>query len=87
LREVFDFPESPNQPGHADQRFVVVGSKAMINDTWDKYLHEFGYNRKDHSLLVFDKRKTMMAKKERIQIVFQDLQSKTNESTESALQQ
>mmetsp|Transcript_20114 Transcript_20114/g.50052 ORF Transcript_20114/g.50052 Transcript_20114/m.50052 type:complete len:310 (-) Transcript_20114:169-1098(-) len=78
LRETFHLPESPDQPGHSDQRFVVVGTKAMINDTWDKYLGEFGYNRKDHSLLVFDKQKMAAAKRERIQIVFQDLKAKND---------
>merc|ERR1712007_362441 len=52
LKEVFDLPTSADQPGHSDQRFVIPGSKQMINDTWNKYLDGFGYNRKDHSLLL-----------------------------------
>ena len=73
LRQVFDLPTSADQPGHSDQRFVIPGSKQMIQDTWDKYLKDFEYNRKDHSLLLLE---MFGGQKERSQKMYKKLGKK-----------
>jgi len=75
LRQVFDLPTASDEPGHCDQRFVIPGSKQMIQDTWDKYLKAFDYNRKDHSLLLWE---LFGGNKERSQKMYKALEKETD---------
>jgi len=69
LRDALNLPISSDDPQHRHQRFVIPGSQAMIQDTWDKYLKVFGYNRRDHSLLLL---KMFSGSKPRTQKMYQD---------------
>lgn len=78
LQEVLGLPKSPEEPGHADQRFVIPGSKSMIQDTWNKYLHGFGYNRQGHSLLL---KQLFKGKRELIKTMYQEQEKNKNKTT------
>lgn len=54
LKDVFSLPTSTADPRHCEQRFQVVGSQEMIQQTWNKHLKTFDYNQKDHMLLIID---------------------------------
>jgi len=75
LHNVCNLPVSPDDPKHSEQRFLIVGSKQMIMDTW-KYLKTFEYNVDDHSLLRL-KMNFFANKKERKQKMY-DLMNKKN---------
>jgi len=51
LRQVFDLSAERGSKKHAEQRFVVAGSREMIQQTW-KQLKALGYSRENHLLLL-----------------------------------